>query len=283
MVHDATACSSRSAGSKMTSLLNREPRAILATIGISRAAGRPVTYLGVAAGVVDDEHLQPCCRPWPPRAAISSSWLTARFAMAATSSRRVRVGRSFPVVFESLPWDPSKRYVRPSTASATPVRVSWPMSKLRLPTRLALAQLLNQPAAQTRVFLVGDRSRFLEFIKFLDLIRNAEADDAPNLILCLLCLLIGALRHPLGFDDHVSEHANVGKENQAYHPQSLARSRNVMTAEKVAEDDIQQPDQNDENEYREYAGQEVAKVYRPSLGIAILLFLLRRWGRDYGR
>ena len=49
MVHDATACSSRSAGSKMTSLLNREPRAILATIGISRAAGRPVTYFGVTA------------------------------------------------------------------------------------------------------------------------------------------------------------------------------------------------------------------------------------------
>ena len=59
----AKACSKRSPGNKTASLLIRDPAAILATIGISRAAGSPVTYFGVTAA--SSITMPPTCyRPW---------------------------------------------------------------------------------------------------------------------------------------------------------------------------------------------------------------------------
>jgi hypothetical protein len=83
----------------MASLLIRDPAAILATIGISRAAGSPVTYFGVtaASSITMPADLPPALAAW---AAISSIWVAASFAMAATSSSNERKPLTFarPVV-----------------------------------------------------------------------------------------------------------------------------------------------------------------------------------------
>ena len=71
MAPGAKACSKRSPGNKMASLLIKDPTAILATIGISRAAGSPVTYFGVtaASSITMPADLLPALVAW---AAISS-------------------------------------------------------------------------------------------------------------------------------------------------------------------------------------------------------------------
>ena len=72
-----------------SAMLISEPPAILATIGISRAAERPVTYFGVtaASSMTMPADFPPALTAW---AAISSTWEAASFAMAATSSRSAR-------------------------------------------------------------------------------------------------------------------------------------------------------------------------------------------------
>ena len=94
MAPGAKACSKRSPGNKMASLLIRDPAAILATIGISRAAGSPVTYFGVtaASSITMPADLPPALAAW---AAISSTCAAASFAMAATSSSSARKPLTF--------------------------------------------------------------------------------------------------------------------------------------------------------------------------------------------
>src|SRR5262245_22323089 len=91
--------------------------------------------------------------------------------------------------------------------------------------------LRNQLGAQSSELLIGDRPRFLEPIKLLDFIGNAEADHAPQLFTRVLRLLAASLRHPPRLRDHVREYCDIGEHDQGYHPQRLSPAGYVVTAE----------------------------------------------------
>ena len=89
MVWGAKWFKTMAAGSRTTSLLIREPRAIFQMIGSSRSGLKPCTYLGVtaASSMTTPAVLEPASAA---AAAMSSTLDAATLAMAATSSRRAR-------------------------------------------------------------------------------------------------------------------------------------------------------------------------------------------------
>ena len=60
---------------------------------------------------------------------------------------------------------------------------------------MAHTGLLNEFGAKTRKLLIGDRSRFFERLKLLDLVGHTEANDTPKLVTGLLSLLTAAFGH----------------------------------------------------------------------------------------
>ena len=72
---------------------------------------------------------------------------------------------------------------------------------------------LDQPRAQPRIFLNGERSRLLELVELLDLIGNTEPDNTSKFVAGLLTLLDRAVRHASSLEDEVGEHADVGSHN----------------------------------------------------------------------
>jgi len=72
---------------------------------------------------------------------------------------------------------------------------------------------LDQLRAQTRIFVGGDGSRFLEAVELLDLVRDAEADHPSKFVACLLSLLDGAVRHASSLEDQIGEHTDVGSQD----------------------------------------------------------------------
>src|SRR3979411_142480 len=127
------------------------------------------------------------------------------------------------------------------------------------PTQTAALQLRKQFGAKACELLIGDRSRFLEPIKLLDLVGSAETDDTPQFFARLLRLLAASFRHAPCLSDHVREYAKVGEHDQGYHPDRLDPAGYVVTTEQVAKDRDQQPEPDDEREYREGVGQEIAE------------------------
>src|SRR5262249_51127991 len=136
--------------------------------------------------------------------------------------------------------------------------------------------LRNQLGAQSSELLIGERSRFLETIKLLDLVGDAEADRMPQLFTCLLRLLNVSLRHPARLSDHVREYCNIGEHDQGYDPNRLATSGYVVTPEQVAYHDDEEPEPQDEQEHREGVGQEVAEreAFREEKHRGLLLYSL---------
>jgi hypothetical protein len=128
-----------------------------------------------------------------------------------------------------------------------------------LPTQTAALQLRKQFGAKACELLIGDRSRFLEPIKLLDLVGSAETDDTPQFFARLLRLLAASFRHAPCLSDHVCEYAKVGEHDQGYHPDRLDPAGYVVTTEQVVKDRDQQPEPDDEHEYREGVGQEIAE------------------------
>src|SRR5215468_4777871 len=119
--------------------------------------------------------------------------------------------------------------------------------------------LRNQLVAQSSELLIGDRPRFFETIKLLDFVGSAEADRTPQLFTCLLRLLAASLRHAPRLSDHVREYRKIGEHDQRYHPDRLAPAGYVVTPEQVAYDDDEEPEPQDEHEYGEGVGQEIAE------------------------
>jgi hypothetical protein len=85
MAHGAKADRSSAAGSRITSLLKIDPRAIFQTMGNSRSAEKPCTYFGVtaASSITAPAALVPALVAC---ATTSSTEVAATLAMAATSS-----------------------------------------------------------------------------------------------------------------------------------------------------------------------------------------------------
>src|SRR5215831_12052182 len=106
-------------------------------------------------------------------------------------------------------------------------------------------------------FVLGDRTRSLESIKFLDLISGTESDDTPQLFARLLGILGVSLRHASSLRDHVNKHADIREQDQADHPERFAPAGDVMTAEQIAENYNEQPEPHDEHEYREDVDKKV--------------------------
>jgi len=74
-----------------------------------------------------------------------------------------------------------------------------------------------------------------------------------------LSLLGVPFGHAPCLSDQVSEYAKVGEHDQGYHPDRLDPAGYIMTTEQVAKDRDQQPEPDDEHEYRESIDQEVTE------------------------
>ena len=83
------------------------------------------------------------------------------------------------------------------------------------------AALLHEPSAQAGKFVIADRPCFLQPIKLVDFICDAEADNAPQLIARLLGLLRIALGHPFSLKDQIRKHGKIWEHNRRDHPDRL--------------------------------------------------------------
>src|SRR5262249_44607774 len=119
---------------------------------------------------------------------------------------------------------------------------------------------MNQPGAKIPEFVLADRPGFLEPIKLLQLISDTEPDDTPKLVAGLFRILGTSLRHAPCLEDQVREHAQIWDQDQDDDPERLAPAGNVMPSEQVGKDRDEQPEPEDEHEYREDVHQEVGKA-----------------------
>src|SRR5262249_11527459 len=110
------------------------------------------------------------------------------------------------------------------------------------PERRDAVQLRNQLGAQARELLIGDRSLFIHTIKLTHLVPPAVTDHSSKLVPRLLRLLAASFGHASRLGDHVREYRKIGEHNQGYHPDRLAPTGYVVTPEKVAYDDDEQPE-----------------------------------------
>ena len=85
------------------------------------------------------------------------------------------------------------------------------------------AALLHEPGAQSRKFGVADRACFFQLIEFIDFIRGAETNHAPEFIARLLSLLRIALGHASSLEDQIRKHADVRNYYEGYDPIALTQ------------------------------------------------------------
>ena len=105
---------------------------------------------------------------------------------------------------------------------------------------------------------IADRPFLLQPVQLFDFVCSTEANRVPKLLARLLGLLDIALCHTSSLCDQISKDADIGYQYQDYYPDRLPPARNVAAPEQVTRNRNEQPEPNDEDEYRE----DVVKKFR---------------------